>query len=152
MSQLVQKITKKLLNQAENSETSDKKKKFETFRAGDTVNVYVKVREGEKERVQIFKGIVLKIQGRGVTKSFTVRKISSGVGVERTFPFSSPMIQDVSLVSHGNIRKSRLYYLRKLEGRAAKVDSELAVTRRGRLKQQVPVENTEGTGTTQKAT
>lgn len=99
---------------------------IQAFRAGDTVNVYVKVKEGEKERVQLYKGIVTKIQGAGAARSFTVRKISAGVGVERTFPFRSPAIDRIELVSTGKVRRSKLYYLRELDGKAAKIESELA--------------------------
>jgi large subunit ribosomal protein L19 len=95
------------------------------FRPGDTVNVYVKVKEGEKERIQLYKGIVTRIQGRGTGKTFTVRKISAGVGVERIFPFTSPAIDKVEVVSRGNVRRAKLYYLRGLKGRAANVESEL---------------------------
>ncbi len=101
-------------------------KNINTFKSGDTVNVYVKVKEGEKERVQLYKGIVTKIQGNGVAKSFTVRKISAGVGVERTFPFVSPALDRVETVAHGKIRRSKLYYLRDLDGKAAKITSEIA--------------------------
>ncbi|MBL7669647.1 MAG: 50S ribosomal protein L19 [Bdellovibrionaceae bacterium] len=99
---------------------------IQDFRAGDTVNVYVKVREGEKERIQLFKGTVTKIQGAGVMKAFTVRKVSSGVGVERTFPFVSPALDKVELVATGKVRRAKLYYLRDLDGKAAKIESELA--------------------------
>lgn len=91
------------------------------------MNVFVKVKEGEKERVQLFKGTVIKLQGSGVQRSFTVRKISAGVGVERTFPFSSPALDKVELVATGKIRRSKLYYLRGLDGKAAKIESELAI-------------------------
>lgn len=101
-------------------------KSIQAFNSGDTVNVFVKVKEGEKERVQLFKGIVTKIQGSGAVKSFTVRKMSAGVGVERTFPFSSPTIDKVELVNIGQVRRSKLYFLRKLSGKAAKIKSELA--------------------------
>ncbi|HEY8271725.1 MAG TPA: 50S ribosomal protein L19 [Pseudobdellovibrionaceae bacterium] len=101
-------------------------KNINTFKSGDTVNVYVKVKEGEKERIQLYKGIVTKIQGNGVAKSFTVRKISAGVGVERTFPFVSPAIDRVETVAHGKVRRSKLYFLRDLEGKAAKITSEIA--------------------------
>ena len=97
------------------------------FKTGDTIGVHVKIKEGEKERIQLFKGIVLKVQGKGMGRSFTVRKIASGVGVERTFPFASPAIQKVDLIARGKIRRSRLYYLRALSGRAAKIESELVV-------------------------
>lgn len=96
------------------------------FRAGDTVNVHVKVKEGEKERVQQYKGLVTKVQGSGSSKSFTVRKVSAGVGVERTFPFVSPAVEKVDVVSTGKVRRAKLYYLRDLEGKAAKIESELA--------------------------
>lgn len=96
------------------------------FSPGDTVNVYVKVKEGEKERTQLYKGIVTKIQGAGASRSFTVRKISAGVGVERTFPFSSPSLEKVERLTIGAVRRSKLYYLRGLEGKAAKVESEIA--------------------------
>lgn len=99
--------------------------KIAAFSPGDTVNVYVKVIEGEKERVQLYKGIVTKIQGHS-HKTFTVRKISAGIGVERTFPFSSPAIDSVELVSHGKVRRAKLYYLRGLDGKAARIESELA--------------------------
>lgn len=101
-------------------------KNIQAFSSGDTVNVFVKVKEGEKERVQLYKGIVTKIQGSGAAKSFTVRKISAGVGVERTFPFNSPALDKVELVNIGKVRRSKLYFLRKLSGKAAKIESELA--------------------------
>ncbi len=101
-------------------------KNINSFSSGDTVNVYVKVKEGEKERVQLYKGIVTKVQGSGATKTFTVRKMSAGVGVERTFPFSSPAVDRVELVSIGKVRRSKLYYLRDLDGKAAKIESEIA--------------------------
>ncbi len=100
-------------------------RKFDAFKTGDTVSVYVKVREGEKERIQVFKGVVTKLQGSGMSRSFTVRKISSGVGVERTFPFASPVVDNVRVEAVGRVRRSRLYYLRSLKGKAAKVQSDL---------------------------
>lgn len=103
-------------------------KKIDEFRSGDTVNVFVKVKEGEKERVQLYKGLVTKLQGQGPSRSFTVRKISSGVGVERTFPFGSPAVDRVEVLTRGHVRRSRLYYLRSLEGKAAKIDSDLVAT------------------------
>ncbi len=98
--------------------------KISAFSSGDTVNVYVKVIEGEKERVQVYKGVVTKIQGHA-HKTFTVRKISAGVGVERTFPFNSPSVDSVELVSRGHVRRAKLYYLRGLDGRAARIESDL---------------------------
>ncbi len=99
--------------------------KIDEFRSGDTVNVFVKVKEGEKERIQLYKGIVTKLQGKGASRSFTVRKVSSGIGVERTFPFGSPSVDRVEVLTHGHVRRSRLYYLRSLEGKAAKINSDL---------------------------
>lgn len=98
---------------------------IQAFSSGDTVNVFVKVKEGEKERIQLYKGIVTKIQGSGSSRAFTVRKISAGVGVERSFPFTSPIIDKVELVNTGKVRRAKLYYLRGLEGKAAKIESEL---------------------------
>jgi large subunit ribosomal protein L19 len=105
-----------------------KNTKIGKFSPGDTVNVYVKVKEGEKERTQVYKGIVTKVQGSGNGRSFTVRKISAGVGVERTFPFVSPAVESVEVLTTGKVRRSKLYYLRSLEGKAAKIESEIAGT------------------------
>lgn len=91
------------------------------FNAGDTVKVHVKVVEGKRERIQIFEGIVLKRQNGGVAETFTVRKISSGVGVERTFAVHSPKIEKVEIVRHGKVRRAKLFYLRERIGKAAKV-------------------------------
>jgi large subunit ribosomal protein L19 len=105
--------------------TIEKNKNIADFKSGDTVGVYVKVREGDKERIQLYKGVVLKVQGSGIGRAFTVRKISAGVGVERTFPFSSPIVDRVELISRGKVRRSRLYFLRALKGKAARLTSEL---------------------------
>ncbi|GAB2697883.1 50S ribosomal protein L19 [Thalassiella azotivora] len=91
------------------------------FRAGDTVNVHVKVVEGNRSRVQVFKGVVIRRQGGGVRETFSVRKISFGVGVERTFPVHSPIIDKVEVVTRGDVRRAKLYYLRSLRGKAAKI-------------------------------
>lgn len=104
---------------------AQKNQNIQDFRAGDTVGVYVKVREGDKERVQLYKGVVIKVQGHGVGRSFTVRKISAGVGVERTFPFVSPIVDRVELISRAKVRRSRLYFLRNLKGKAARLVSEM---------------------------
>lgn len=93
--------------------------------SGDTVNVYVKVREGEKERVQVYTGTVIKVQGAGSNRTFTVRKISDGVGVERCFPFASPAVEKIELVSRGQVRRAKLYYLRSLKGKKARINSDL---------------------------
>lgn len=91
------------------------------FNVGDTVRVHVKVIEGKRERIQMFEGIVIKRQHGGVNESFTVRKISSGIGVERTFPIHSPKIEAVDVIRRGKVRRARLYYLRDRVGKAAKV-------------------------------
>lgn len=91
------------------------------FRPGDTVKVHVNVVEGERRRVQVFQGVVIRRQGGGVRESFTVRKVSFGVGVERTFPVHSPIIDHIELVSRGDVRRAKLYYLRELRGKAAKI-------------------------------
>lgn len=114
MSQLVRRLTA----QKKNTKIGD-------FGPGDTVNVYVKVKEGDKFRLQAYKGVVIKLQGSGASRTFTVRKISAGVGVERTFPFASPSVDRVEVISHGKVRRAKLYYLRDLEGKAAKISSEL---------------------------
>jgi large subunit ribosomal protein L19 len=95
------------------------------FSSGDTVEVSVRVVEGEKERVQVFKGVVIKVQGSGMGRSFTVRKISNGIGVERTFPFASPTIERVKIISRGSVRRSRLFYLRERKGKKARIEFEL---------------------------
>ena len=92
---------------------------------GDTVKVFVKVREGAKERVQMYEGTVIKMKGGGIAETFTVRRLSSGIGVERTFPMNSPIIDRVEVVRHGKIRRAKLFYLRKRVGKAAKVRQRL---------------------------
>lgn len=92
-----------------------------SFRPGDTVKVHVKVVEGNKTRVQVFQGVVIGRAGDGVRETFTVRKVSYGVGVERTFPLHTPIIDKVEVVSRGDVRRAKLYYLRSLRGKAAKI-------------------------------
>ena len=91
------------------------------FRAGDTVKVHVKVVEGNRSRIQIFQGVVIRVQGAGVGRSFTVRKVSFGVGVERTFPLNSPIFEQIEVVTRGDVRRAKLYYLRNLRGKKAKI-------------------------------
>jgi large subunit ribosomal protein L19 len=91
------------------------------FRVGDTVRVFVKIKEGDKERVQAFEGVVIKRTRNGVRGTFTVRKISYGVGVERVFPFNSPMLDKIDVASHGAVRRARLFYLRDLQGKKARI-------------------------------
>ena len=95
---------------------------------GDTVRVYVKVIEGTRERLQNFEGTVIKIQGGGVRKTFTVRRLSYGIGVERTFPYHSPRIGRIEVVRHGKVRRAKLYFLRALRGRSARIADDLSVS------------------------
>ena len=94
------------------------------FRAGDHIKVNVKVIEGDKERVQSFEGDVVSIRGEGITRTFTVRKISSGVGVERIFRLNSPQIAKIELLKKGNVRRAKLFYLRNLSGKAARIKTK----------------------------
>jgi large subunit ribosomal protein L19 len=91
------------------------------FIAGDTVRVHVKIKEGDKERIQVFQGVVISKRKGGINASFTVRKVSYGVGVERVFPFHSPIIDKVEVVTRGRVRRAKIYYLRKLRGKAARI-------------------------------
>ena len=92
-----------------------------TFRAGDTLRVHVRIIEGSRERVQVFEGVVIKRRGGGISETFTVRKISSGVGVERTFPVHTPRVEKIEVVRYGKVRRAKLYYLRALQGKAARI-------------------------------
>ncbi|MDB5084888.1 MAG: ribosomal protein [Bacilli bacterium] len=91
------------------------------FRPGDTLRVHVKVREGNRERIQVFEGVVIKRRGGGISETFTVRKISYGVGVERTFPLNTPKIDKIEVMRRGRVRRAKLYYLRNLTGKAARI-------------------------------
>ncbi len=97
------------------------------FRPGDTLEVHVRVVEGNRERVQVFKGVVIRRQGSGLQETFTVRKVSFGVGVERTFPVHAPTIAKIDVVSYGDVRRAKLYYLRDLHGKAAKIKERRVV-------------------------
>lgn len=110
MQNLIAEITKEQL-----------KTNLPTFRPGDTVRVHVKVVEGTRERIQLFEGVVIKRRGGGISETFTVRKISYGVGVERTFPVHSPKIAQLDVVRRGKVRRAKLYYLRALSGKAARI-------------------------------
>ncbi len=96
-------------------------KEVPQFQAGDTVRVHVKVVEGTRERIQVFEGIAIKRQGTALTETFTVRRVSYGVGVERTFPVHSPRIDKIEVVRHGRVRRAKLYYLRDRVGKAARI-------------------------------
>jgi len=91
------------------------------FRAGDTVKVHVKVVEGNRSRIQVFQGVVIRVQGSGIGRTFTVRKVSFSVGVERTFPLNSPIFEKIEVVTRGDVRRAKLYYLRDLRGKKAKI-------------------------------
>lgn len=91
------------------------------FRPGDTINVHIRIIEGEKERIQVFKGTVIRLRKGGTSSTFTVRKVSGGIGVERIFPLHTPSIEKIEVVSRGKVRQSRIYYLRKLKGKAARI-------------------------------
>jgi len=91
------------------------------FRPGDTVKVHVRVVEGNRERIQVFQGVVIRRQGGGVRETFTARKVSFGVGVERTFPVHSPIVDHIEIVTRGDVRRAKLYYLRELRGKKAKI-------------------------------
>ncbi len=99
------------------------KKDFPAFKSGDTVSVHYKIREGNKERVQIYQGVVIQRNSAGANETFTVRKMSNGIGVERIFPFNSPNIEKVEVNSYGKVRRAKLFYLRALTGKAARIKS-----------------------------
>jgi large subunit ribosomal protein L19 len=106
-------------------EAEQVKPEVTAFNPGDTIIVQVKVKEGERERVQAFEGVVIAIRNRGLNSAFTVRKISHGVGVERTFQTHSPLIDSIQLVRRGDVRKAKLYHLRELSGKAARIKEKL---------------------------
>ncbi|HXF48054.1 MAG TPA: 50S ribosomal protein L19 [Verrucomicrobiae bacterium] len=106
-------------------EARQMKAKRPDFGPGDTVKVHVKIKEGDKERIQIFQGTVIARGGRGARESFTVRKISSGVGVERVFPLFSPSVAKIELVKTGDVRRGKLYYLRNLKGKSARIEEKM---------------------------
>jgi large subunit ribosomal protein L19 len=97
------------------------KKQWPDFRPGDTIQVHYLIKEGDKERIQVFEGTVMRIRGEDLNKTFTVRKISHGVGVERTFPYHSPWIANIEIVRKGKVRRARLYYLRERVGKSARI-------------------------------
>ena len=102
-------------------ESEQLKQDVPALRPGDTVQVHVKVVEGARERIQVFEGVVIKIKGGGIRETFTVRRVAYGVGVERTFPLHSPRIDKVVVMRHGKVRRAKLYYLRELTGKAARI-------------------------------
>ncbi len=110
MNKLIQDITKEQLR----SDIPD-------FRSGDTIRVHAKVVEGSRERIQLFEGVVIKRHGSGISATYTVRKVSNGVGVERTFPLNTPRVEQIEVIRHGRVRRSKLYYLRARTGKAARI-------------------------------
>ena len=110
------------MNQVQQVEETFLKTDIPEFRAGDTVRVHVRVVEGEKERIQVFQGVVIGRRGGGTRETFTVRKISGGIGVERIFPVHSPILDKIEVVRQGKVRRAKLYYLRGLRGKAARIE------------------------------
>jgi large subunit ribosomal protein L19 len=110
------------MNQLQQVESLYIHKEQPEFRAGDTVRVHVRVVEGDKERIQVFQGVVIGRRGGGTRETFTVRKISGGIGVERIFPLHSPSLNRIEVVRHGKVRRAKLYYLRALRGKAARIE------------------------------
>ncbi len=100
------------------------KNELPSFKSGDTISVHYKIKEGNKERIQIFQGVVLQRRSHGVTETFTVRKISNGVGVERIFPISSPFLEKIEVNKRGIVRRARIFYLRDAKGKAARIKSK----------------------------
>lgn len=109
------------MNAVDKIESAQLKNNISNFKPGDTVRVYLKIKEGEKERVQVFEGVVIAKKHGGVRETFTVRKVSFGIGVERIFPIHSPRIEKIDVIRRGKVRRAKLYYLRKLKGKAARI-------------------------------
>jgi large subunit ribosomal protein L19 len=110
------------MNRLDSVESQYARDSVPEFRAGDTVRVHVRVVEGDKERIQVFQGVVIARRGGGTRETFTVRKISGGIGVERIFPLHSPIVDKIEVVRRGKVRRAKLYYLRDLRGKAARIE------------------------------
>ena len=134
------------MNRLDGIERAALRKDLPPFRPGDTVRVSVKVREGEKERTQVFEGVVIRRRGGGTSETFTVRKVSYGVGVERIFPVQAPIVEKVEIKSRGHVRRSRLYFLRELRGKKARLRSKVRD-----LSHLLSPEEAEGPGTAEAA-
>lgn len=113
------------MNLIQSLEQEQIKKDIPDFQPGDTVRVHVKVIEGNRERIQVFEGVVIRRRGGGLGETFTVRRVSYGVGVERTFPINTPKIEKIEVIRKGRVRRARLYYLRKLRGKAARIREKI---------------------------
>jgi large subunit ribosomal protein L19 len=109
------------MNKIDQIEMDQMKKNLPVFKPGDTVRVQVRIVEGDKSRIQAFQGVVISRQNGGIRESYTVRKISNGIGVERIFPLHSPTIEAIEVITRGHVRRAKLYYLRKLRGKAARI-------------------------------
>jgi large subunit ribosomal protein L19 len=120
-----------MTNVIDNLAAASKRDDVPDFRAGDTLKVHVKVVEGNRSRVQVFQGVCIRVQGSGIGRTFTVRKVSFGVGVERTFPLHTPIIDKIEVVTRGDVRRAKLYYLRNLRGKAAKIKERRETTPAG---------------------
>ena len=118
------------MNEMQNIETEALRTDLPEFRTGDTVHVHLRIKEGDKERIQVFQGVVIALKRGGIHASFTVRKVSYGVGVERIFPLHSPMIAKVEVKARGRVRRARLFYLRGLRGKAARIRERRNQTRK----------------------
>ena len=114
-------LAEEIMNVLDAVDAASLRKDIPQFRAGDEIKIHVRVIEGSKSRIQVFQGIVMRRQGDGVRETFTIRKVSYGVGVERTFPVHTPVIEKIELVKKGDVRRAKLYYLRDLRGKAAKI-------------------------------
>jgi len=112
------------MNVIETIEQQQLKESQPSFRPGDALRIHVRIVEGDKERIQLFEGICIRRSGGGVRETFTVRKTSYGVGVERTFPLHSPRVDKIEVVSYGKVRRAKLYYLRELSGKAARIEED----------------------------
>ena len=109
------------MNQLDYLQMEQMREDIPEFKAGDTVRVHLRVREGDKERIQVFEGVVIKRKNNGLSSTFTVRKISFGIGVERIFPLHSPFIEKIEVIKIGRVRRAKIYYLRKLKGKKARI-------------------------------
>ncbi|NOY12669.1 MAG: 50S ribosomal protein L19 [Deltaproteobacteria bacterium] len=115
------------MNIIDQLEMEQQKKDIPVFKAGDTLKVHVKITEGDKQRIQLFQGVCIKRLSRGIGSSYTVRKISGGIGVERIFPLHSPNIEKIEVIRIGQVRRAKLYYLRNLRGKAARISEKRMV-------------------------
>jgi large subunit ribosomal protein L19 len=113
--------TESVMNTLDTLDAASQRSDVPDFRPGDTLKVHVRVIEGNRSRIQVFQGVVIRRQGGGIRETFTVRKVSFGVGVERTFPVHTPVIDKIEVVTRGDVRRAKLYYLRDLRGKAAKI-------------------------------